>query len=129
MRDGKLSEALSLLEQTRLQPPWEKLVMQSPFFSQNLERFTRASLLESVGRFDEALSWFDTLCENGPYEFAYLAPAHFRRGIIYERLGRVDMAVDHLNRALELWRDCDPELHPFIDTALSAMPEARKVRP
>jgi DNA-binding SARP family transcriptional activator/TolB-like protein len=123
--EGKTQAALALLEQTRLQPPWEKVVMQSPFFSQNLERFTRAWLLESVGRLEEALTWYDTICENGAYEFTYLAPSHLRRGVIHERLGNRDQAAHHFARVTELWSDCDDELVPVVEQARAALNTSR----
>jgi DNA-binding SARP family transcriptional activator/tetratricopeptide (TPR) repeat protein len=114
---GDSAEALAILSQMRMQPPIEKLVMQSPFFSRNLERYTRARLLEEEGRLDESLQWFDTMCETGVYEFTYLAPSHYRRGIIHQRLGNRDRAVDHFLRVTELWSDCDRAFRPTLTDA------------
>lgn len=115
---GDVSAALSLLEKTRLRPPYERVQMQSPFFSQNLERYTRARLLEEAGRLDEALHWYDSLCENGVHEFAYLAPSHLRRGIIHKRLGQTESAAAHFTSVTEIWAACDRELKPVVAHAI-----------
>jgi DNA-binding SARP family transcriptional activator len=114
---GDSAEALAILSQMRMQPPIDKLVMQSPFFSRNLERYTRARLLEEEGRLDESLQWFDTMCETGVYEFTYLAPTHYRRGIIHQRLGNRDRAADHFVKVTELWSDCDRAFRPTLTDA------------
>ncbi|MEO5579831.1 MAG: BTAD domain-containing putative transcriptional regulator [Gemmatimonadaceae bacterium] len=115
--EGNAAEALSLLEETRLRPRYERVQMQSPFFSENLERYTRARLLEDCGRLDEALSWYDTMCENGVHEFVYLAPSHFRRGVIHQRLGNREEAWAHLSKVTELWAGADGELRPMVNDA------------
>ncbi|MFN2602950.1 MAG: BTAD domain-containing putative transcriptional regulator [Gemmatimonadaceae bacterium] len=114
---GRPAEALAIFSQMRMNPPLEKIVMQSPFFSRNLERYTRARLLEEEGRLDESLQWFDTLCEMGVYEFTYLAPSHYRRGIIHQRLGNRDLAADHFLKVTELWSDCDRAFRPTVSDA------------
>lgn len=117
LAEGNSAAALALLEQTRLQPPYEGVQMQSPFFSENLERYLRARLLEESGRLDEALHWYDSLCENGLHEFVHLAPSHFRRGVIHRRLGHQEQATEHFLKVTELWQNADPELQPLVEEA------------
>ncbi len=113
---GRAGEGLSLLEGTRMQTRFD-LILWSPFFSQSRERFTRAALLSQVGRLEEALAWYGAFAENSIYDQVYVAPAHFRRGEISERLRRPREAAAHYRRFLDLWRDCDPELRPVLDQA------------
>lgn len=115
--DGNLPEALHLFDLMRFQPSYERVQMQSPFFSENLERYTRGRLLESAGRLDEALRWYDNLCENGLHEFVYLAPTHLRRGLIRQRLGDRDHAIEHFRHVRELWCGADAALQPTVAEA------------
>lgn len=48
---------------------------------------------------------------------AAVAPAHFRRAMLYEPLGEPAKAVEHYDRFARLWRDRDPELRPMVDSA------------
>jgi len=114
---GKLSEALSLFEHMKFEPPYERVQMQSPFFSANLERYRKGRLLETAGRLDEALRWYDNLCENGLHEFVYLAPCHLRRGLIHQRLGNRDQAIEHFRQVTSLWNDADTGLQPMVAEA------------
>jgi tetratricopeptide (TPR) repeat protein len=109
--DGKPTEALAVLEQTRLEIAWEA-PFRSAFFSRPYERYLRAELLRAVGRDQDALPWYASLEESMVYDRVYLGPSHLRRAEIYEKLGNRDKAIFHYSRFLELWKDCDDELRP-----------------
>jgi tetratricopeptide (TPR) repeat protein/tRNA A-37 threonylcarbamoyl transferase component Bud32 len=113
---GQPEVALDALQQGSASP-WYAQMSSSLFFSQALERFTRAELLAATGRDEEAIRWFDTLAVLSSREMIYLAPSHLRRAEIYERLGDGQAAEEHYERFIELWRDCDPELRPLVDYA------------
>jgi tetratricopeptide (TPR) repeat protein len=115
--EGHPREALGFLEKTIMQPPYERVQMQSPFFSENAERYLRARLLEDAGRLDEALHWYETMCENGLHEFVYLAPTHFRRGVIHQRLGQRDEAATNFAKVTQLWANADAALRPLVTQA------------
>ena len=105
-----------MLEQGRVNI-WYQQMAASLFFSQALERYTRAELLAAAGRDQEAILWFNTFATGSSRDLIYLAPSHLRRGEIYERLGDADRAAEHYERFIELWRDCDPELRPLVTYA------------
>jgi tetratricopeptide (TPR) repeat protein len=93
----------------------------SPFFSQALERYLQAELLAQLGRAKEALEWYESIAQLHVTDLIYLAPSHFGRAEIHERLGERDQAVHHYSRFIELWKDADPELQPRVDAARRAI--------
>ncbi len=53
-----------------------------------------------------------------------MAPSHYRRAEISERLGRMAEAAEHYRQFLRLWADADAELRPWVEraeTQLSAL--------
>jgi TolB-like protein len=74
------------------------------------ERFLRAELLHALGRLEEALPWYESFVSM--YDTPYMAPAHFRQGEIYRRLGNLERA-----RFVTLWKDSDPALRPRVEQA------------
>jgi DNA-binding SARP family transcriptional activator/tetratricopeptide (TPR) repeat protein len=116
LHEGRPAEALAALERAQLAPP-ATAVSFSPFYSQALERFTRAELLRLLGRDEEALRWYASVAESPPFGYLYLAPAHLRQGEIQERLGNRQQAIHHYVRFVELWQECDPELRPLVEQA------------
>jgi tetratricopeptide (TPR) repeat protein len=85
------------------------------------ERFLLATLLESVGRTDEALMWYGTFKDVGPHDRVYIAPSHLRRARIHERLGNHETAADHYRAFIELWQDADPEFQPLVEGAQASL--------
>lgn len=84
------------------------------------ERYLRAELLAELGRYDEALRWLSTI-GNFFSEISLRAPAHLLSAQIYERLGDVENAAIQYKRFIDLWKDCDPELRPWVETARRAL--------
>jgi tetratricopeptide (TPR) repeat protein len=111
---GKPSEALKELEPILAET---KNPLESPFVSEAYERFTRAELLYELGRYPEALGWFDHLVESSVFEFVYLPLSHLRRAEILDRQGDSKNAAVSYKAFIDLWRDCDPELRPMVDLA------------
>lgn len=111
---GRPREGLTVLEAAPMRAP---LVTMNPVQNRVYERFLRAELLHAVGREDEALRWYSTLQYSGTHGVVYIAPCHLRQAQIHERLGHRDEAIRHYQRFIELWRDCDPELHPEVERA------------
>jgi tetratricopeptide (TPR) repeat protein len=89
----------------------------SPYYSQGLERFTYASLLEASGWMEDAALWYGSFSASSIFDLVFLAPSHLRRGAIAERLGRLVEARHQYEAALALWADCDPDLRPLTDQA------------
>jgi DNA-binding SARP family transcriptional activator/tetratricopeptide (TPR) repeat protein len=114
---GRRAEALRELEGVLLIDARVDQVGASPFYSQGLERFAYASLLEASGRLEDAALWYGSFSANSIFDLAFLAPSHLRRGAIAERLGRLGEARRHYEAALALWPTCDAELRPLTDEA------------
>jgi serine/threonine protein kinase/tetratricopeptide (TPR) repeat protein len=115
-RQGRAEEALRLLEES-LRHTNYIFILSSPYFSQTRERFLRAELLESLGRFEEALKWYASFEGYSVYDLIYAAPSHLGRARILERLGSREDAAAHYARAVKLWKDCDPSLRPMMAEA------------
>ncbi len=116
MNEGNDAEALELLETASMSALFE-LTMASPFFSQALERYLRAELLDRLGRTEEALRWYDSFREHSTYDLIYLAPSHLRRAQMFERSGDHQKATLHYSKFLALWKDCDVELAGAVKAA------------
>ena len=109
---GQQTEALALLGQQKMEV-WYDLILGSPFFPQILARFQRGEVLANLGRYEEALSWYNTTVYYPP-DWILLAPNYLKRGKIYEKLGRTEQAIEHYTRFIRLWQDCDAELQPIV---------------
>ncbi len=110
------AEALTWLEQNKMESSYE-LAVASPFYAQVYERYMRATLLQELGRLDEALNWYNSFGEFSVYDLVCLAPSHLQRGKIYETMGEREQAIQHYTRFIALWQNCDPELKPMIANA------------
>jgi tetratricopeptide (TPR) repeat protein len=112
---GRAEQALATLDSAGFWAP-EDLngTADSPFYDHEYERFTRAELLDSLGRQGEALQAYQSIADQ---LFHAGAPAHLRMARIYERQGERQKAAAHYARFAELWKDCDPELRPLVEEA------------
>ena len=111
---GRTEEGIRGLEDVELNAPLERIAI-SPFFSRAYDRYTLGQLLTSVGRTEEALSWFRSLTEG--YEVVFVAPAHLQMARILDEAGDWDEAARHYGRFLELWEAPDQEFQPLVDEA------------
>jgi tetratricopeptide (TPR) repeat protein len=111
------ADALRELEQVQAIDARADQVGSSPYYSQGLERFAYASLLEASGRLEDAALWYGSFSASSIFDLVFLAPSYLRRGAIAERRGRPAEARRHYEAALKLWAGCDPELRPLADTA------------
>lgn len=110
---GRAPDALRALGELQLASYYE-LQIPSPFWSQARQRFVLAEALAAAGRDEEALRWYDSFAHVSSFDGIYDAPARFRRGEIYERLGQRIKARQEYSRFIDLWKDCDPELRPQL---------------
>ena len=117
--NGRGSEALARFDAARLRV--SEGLLESQVGSQAYERWARAELLFRMGRLREALPWYATLAETSIDGLIYLAPAEARQAEIRERLGDPDAAIAHYRRFLDLWRDADAELGPWVAHARSRL--------
>jgi tetratricopeptide (TPR) repeat protein len=114
---GRLHEAIRALEEVLRLEARVGLIGGSPFYSQGLERYQYAGLLEREGRLEEALRWYSSFSSNSIFDFIYLAPSHIRSGRLLERLGRREEAAKHYQQALRLYHASDPEFRPLVREA------------
>lgn len=122
-RQGRPGDALALLEGGRLEISWAQRLAPSPFLSQNFERYLRAQLLETVGRDEEALRWYECVPADFVHEIVFLAPSYLRRAEIHDRRGEYAKARDFYQRFIALWREGEPE-----EAAVVADAQRRLVR-
>jgi tetratricopeptide (TPR) repeat protein len=87
------------------------------------ERYLQAELLKSLGRHEEALRWFHSLSND--LAMVYSSMPHLSLGETYERLGRLDEAVEHYEIFVDLWGDCDAELRPYLTQAEERLNDLR----
>ncbi len=76
--------------------------LQSFLYSHSHARFRRAQLLETAGRPEEALRWYESFDEMSAYDLVLQGPAQLRAGTILESLGRRDEAAAHYRKALDM---------------------------
>lgn len=118
---GKVDDAARLLASVTDEVPLElvsvPLYATAREFTLEHARHLRIVVLSAQHQNTEALRWIDASFQRAPSEVAYLAPMHLRRAELYERLGERAKAIDHYERFIKLWRDCDPSLQPTVQAA------------
>jgi tetratricopeptide (TPR) repeat protein len=77
----------------------------------------RAQVLRDLGRYAEALRWASTRDPLDLDEAIYLAPWLLLQGELQERLDARHEASIAYARAVDIWKDCDPELRPRVEEA------------
>jgi adenylate cyclase len=108
------AESLRLLEQMDVQIPYGGGDKDHWWPSGVPERMLRAQLLRDLGRYAEALRWATTREPGELDEAVYLAPRLLLEGEIQEHLDARHEASTAYARAVQLWKDCDPELRPRV---------------
>ena len=111
---GRHEKVLELLAERHSRYSFE-MPMVSPLFGQSRERYLKAEALYHLGRYSEALGWYESLSELAVFDLIYLGPSHLRRAEIHQELGRPRLAAEHYRRFVKRWWNSDPELQPQID--------------
>ena len=114
-------EVVDEFEQAPIAIPY-LLTRASPFFNRSAERYLRARALQKVGRLREAAIVYDT---HGKYwaDIVFRAPSELGLAEVSEALGDTVEARRHYDQFLRLWRDCDPDLRPFVEEAEQRLAE------
>ncbi|MDP9176635.1 MAG: hypothetical protein M3O61_03045 [Gemmatimonadota bacterium] len=112
---GKPAEALQLLGDAR--PGGTLGQLGGAIGSQVYQRYLRAELLRDLGRYQDALRWYQSLVQGSGHEIIYLAPSYLRQAEIYDRLGQARPAIQNYRRFVELWNEGDPAVQPMVAAA------------
>ncbi|MEO8445825.1 MAG: tetratricopeptide repeat protein, partial [Gammaproteobacteria bacterium] len=115
-RQQRWDDALRLLNKSRVAPNY-LIAGSSPFFSGSRERFRLADLLARAGQNDEAIRWYSSFDNLSMFDTPLLAPSLLRKAEIYQRQGKKPEAIKAYQRFVELWRDADAELQPWVTQA------------
>lgn len=89
----------------------------NPVFNTAFSRYLRAEALNRLGRYEEALNWYQSIGETWFMDFPYRAPALLRCAEIYEKINQPDEAVKAYRRFLQQWQNCDSEFKFMTDAA------------
>ncbi|RMF60753.1 MAG: hypothetical protein D6743_14550 [Calditrichaeota bacterium] len=111
--EGHFQKALDLLDRGEPEK-WWPFIARRAFEGQAYERYMRAELLKSLGRYEEALRWYQSLGIGRAFEFVYLPVSHFKQAEVYEKLGQNEKAIENYGKFIEMWKDCDPELRSVV---------------
>ena len=127
-RDGQMAQALEALDEAGAL----KLSGRRPsYLVHALRLYVRAEILFAEGRYEEALPWYASVNDVGFLRWdglPYLGPSYLRRAEIYEHLGETEKAIDYYTRLVELWKDADPELKPYVEDARAQIDRLVKTR-
>lgn len=115
LRTGRPEAALAHLNAATLHRPFPEREAH-PLHSQTHLRILRAEALADLGRWDEALRWYDAT-HDGYFHWGTpaLAQTTVRRGDLYTHLGRVCDARSAYRYALHLWGNAEASFSPTIE--------------
>jgi tetratricopeptide (TPR) repeat protein len=128
---GSPAAAVALLR-GRTGESWYESDFASPFFSGSRARYLRADRDAAEAKGDEdvrrAITLYSAFEGYAALDLIYAAPSHLRRAALYERLGDRSAAASHYDQFLRLWKDCDPEFRPLLDSARAGYVRATSSR-
>ncbi len=119
-KDGRLDEALALLDRAQREYDPPDFAYQSWITDQLLDRYLRAKILYAQGDYENALTWYLSLNDRGRgcfYSVWAIGPVFYLSGDIYEKLGRPGLAAMHYRKLIDFWSDADNELQHYVDSA------------
>jgi hypothetical protein len=102
-RAGRYTEALARLDTAAIRR-WFGDAEAAPWLAQTLQRFLRAESLRGLGRWRDAIRWYDTLEQYSACDVALLGPVLLGRSAAYEKLGAHAAAHADSARFAALWR-------------------------
>ena len=118
--EGDPELALAALDEIRMDIFYQ-MAMASPYDGLVLERFERGTLLQNLGRYDEAVGWLENLGSVGAAEVAMEPGAALYLARIHESMGEQALAAERYAEFVDMWRDADPELQPIVEEAREAV--------
>lgn len=114
LRDGEQGHWTEALRELASLP---ELSQEADFYPEQLvERYLRATALERLERFDEALGVYGSLIMGNPGSLILAAPAALQRARLLTRLRRYGEARLDYQTVLRLWASADAGLAPVLDS-------------
>ncbi|HEX4386549.1 MAG TPA: protein kinase [Myxococcales bacterium] len=110
---GKPAEALALYDLQKILIP-ERY---THFYRRPRDHFFRASLLIALGRPREALPLYEALASNNLIDPVFYPQQQPYTARVYDSLGEKREAIEHYQRFVAMWHDCDPEERPELERA------------
>jgi class 3 adenylate cyclase/tetratricopeptide (TPR) repeat protein len=95
--------------------------MRSIFYSHSRNRYLRASLLEEMGRYAEAIKWYNSFDEMSLYDLIFQGPAQFRCGVLAEKLNQPTQASSYYQEALRYLDGGEGKFGQWADEANRAL--------
>ncbi|HEX4381674.1 MAG TPA: protein kinase [Myxococcales bacterium] len=95
------------------------------FYRRPRDHFFRASLLVALGRPREALPLYEALAMHSLIDAAFYPAGQLHIARIYDGLGETERAIDHYERFVAMWRDCDPAERPALESARERLQQLR----
>ncbi|HEV8364378.1 MAG TPA: BTAD domain-containing putative transcriptional regulator [Gemmatimonadaceae bacterium] len=120
-RTGRPEDALAILERT----PEPAEIVEQFIGGMQHERFLKASLLERVGRTDEAVAVYGSLIFGHPNSVLTAVPAALRRARLLVKLGKLPKARADYRLVVSAWHAADPVLQPVVDSARAELSRLR----
>jgi tetratricopeptide (TPR) repeat protein len=114
---GDFEEVLTILADARQRALPNMLY--SGFQDRTFQRYLRALTLEKVGRYEEAVPWFEYIGEKTERSIPYESPARLRLGRIYEKMGDSEAAVANYRSFIKAYQTCDERYLPLLEEAQS----------
>ena len=119
--DGDAPSALESLHSARFET--RPTSISNPWLRQAVTRFLLGEVLRSEGRHEEALRWYRSVW-GGDWNSATIrlaAPSIYGVAMCHDQLGHVDEAVDYYSRFIDLWKDADERLQPWVQEARESL--------
>jgi tetratricopeptide (TPR) repeat protein len=123
---GNPAKAWEELEQMEIECWMENNPVVTIFASLAYERYLRAQILKSQGRYEDAIRWLATLGYVDQCEISYKASRNFLLAEIYEATMQPEKAIEHYNHFINLWKYSDPELQPKVEEAKARIERLKK---
>jgi DNA-binding SARP family transcriptional activator/tetratricopeptide (TPR) repeat protein len=111
LAQGRRARALAAIEGAR----WTRAADLSVI--EVADRYLRATLLQELGREEEAIGWYRSIAERASYELVAMGPAEYQLGRIYERRRAPGEAARRYRQFIDLWAQPSPELRPLTRDA------------
>ncbi|HEX4386548.1 MAG TPA: protein kinase [Myxococcales bacterium] len=116
---GDPAAALALYDQQKIFIPDRY----THFYRRPRDHFFRASLLVALGRPREALPLYEALVVQNLIDPVFYPQQQLYMARVYDSLGEKREAIEHYQRFVAMWHDCDPEERPELERAQARLAE------